>query len=83
MNNNTKYDNINVPVFHLIWTQQKVLDIGCWNGALWKALIKEKKCVVHWVDYLDDVLNNATKNVYEKTFLKNFNMLYTRDIDEK
>lgn len=45
---NANYDlpDLNEDIFHLIWENSRVLDVGCASGKLAERLRKEKNCFV-------------------------------------
>lgn len=79
----SKYDHVNISVFNLIKTDSSVLDVGCWNGSLGKALIKEKKCIVDGIDANKNGLTQARKSGYRNTYLKDLNNMSGLDIEKE
>ena len=65
--------SFNQFVFDSVNKNSTCLDVGCWNGNLGHALIKEKKCTVDGIDFNDKVLKEAKKNGYTETFSANLN----------
>lgn len=66
-------DCVNQFVFSEINSHTTCLDVGCWTGNLGSNLIKKKHCIVDGLDYRDDVLMEAKKKRYRKTFCVNLN----------
>jgi O-antigen biosynthesis protein len=66
-------DSLNRVVFDEVDDKSICLDVGCWTGNLGRALIREKQCIVDGVDVKADVLKEAEKNGYRKTYLMNLN----------
>lgn len=68
------YDNcLNQFVFNEIDHGTTCLDVGCWTGNLGGKIIRKKHCIVDGLDYRDDVLAEAKKKNYRKTFRINLN----------
>jgi 2-polyprenyl-3-methyl-5-hydroxy-6-metoxy-1,4-benzoquinol methylase len=65
--------SFNKFVYNLVPENTTVLDIGCWNGNLGKALISGKGCVVDGVDFSKEILKEALNNGYKKTYLMDLN----------
>ena len=65
--------SFNPFVFKEVSQGSTCLDVGCWNGNLGRALIKEKGCVVDGIDLDGEVLKKAKKHGYRKTYALNLN----------
>lgn len=75
-----KDNQINFDVFREVQKNDRVLDVGCFNGFLGKALIKEKNCIVDGIDLDEKFLYEARKHGYRRTFLADFNSGMLPDI---
>lgn len=78
-----KYDHINTAVYNLITPHSSVLDVGCWNGALGYALIKNKNCVVDGVEKNKDASSEAKEKGYNEVYTLDLNNLDTLRIKDK
>lgn len=71
------YDVVNVSILNLLMREldrtDKILDVGCWHGALGKRLLGQVQCIVDGVDINTDALDVAKENGYRKTFVVNLN----------
>lgn len=68
-----KYDHVNMSVFDLVPSNSLVLDVGCWNGSLGKALIRKKQCIVDGIDNHKIALAEAKSNGYRKLYVRDLN----------
>lgn len=66
-------DCFNEVIFDAVSKNSNCLDIGCWTGNLGKFLIGKKSCVVEGVDFNQEVLLEAERIGYSKTYVCNFN----------
>lgn len=65
--------SFNRIIFDAVGENRTVLDVGCWEGGLGRALVTNKKCIVDGIDFEKKVLEKAQKNGYRKTFLVDLN----------
>jgi SAM-dependent methyltransferase len=49
-------------IFDAVGENKTVLDVGCWDGGLGRALATKKKCTVDGIDFEKKVLEKAQKN---------------------
>ena len=78
-----KYHHINRAVFDDVENNATVLDIGCWDGSLGQALIKEKQCVVDGIDIDNTALQNAKKFGYQKVYRRDLQTVKNLSIHNK
>lgn len=78
-----KYNHINRPIFDKVEEGARVLEIGCWIGALGGELIKQKKCKVDGLDANAEALKKARGRGYERLYCQDLNLLDTLRIEDK
>jgi len=66
--------SVNRHVFNVVPENSRCLDVGCWTGNLGRLLIEEKGCVVHGLDGLKSVLDEAKGVGYSRTYEWNLNV---------
>ncbi|SEH07140.1 class I SAM-dependent methyltransferase [Candidatus Venteria ishoeyi] len=85
--NNKKYDSINLVIKKYVLDAHidnpSILDIGCWQGNLGKALISTIQCQVDGIDIAANALETAKNNGYRHIYLKDLNNFNADLIFEK
>jgi O-antigen biosynthesis protein len=56
----------------LVKEGKKVLDVGCYQGALGNHLIKNKNCIVDGIEYIEEAAKEAKKS-YRQVFIGDLN----------
>lgn len=74
---------INMDIFNLVNFGELVMDVGCFDGLLGEALLKEKGCIVDGIDNCSNALQEAKLKGYHNTYEVDLNNINSLLIEKK